>query len=392
MTTMNAVSAPSRSRTGRPALRGLSRAFLWVIGLLMAVIVVFLLLPSPIDSVAWMPPAAPDLTGVLAPNDALRSGVLIGEGEIRVPEDIAFDDQGRLYTGGSAGSEGEILRITLDGNGDVSEIETFVDTGGSPLDMRFDSNGNLIVADWGRGLISINPQGDITQLVAEETLVDGEPFRRGDGVAIGSDGTIYFSEGSRKDGEYNAFFEVIEARSYGRLLAYNPNSEEVRVLIPELYFGNGVALAPDESFVLVADQYRYRIARYWLAGEQAGTWDYFVENLPGFPHNIHYDENGLLWVALTQGRNALADNLHPYPFLKNQLAKLPESLFVASANTDPDARGAGIALAINSEGKIQQALYNPPMSLNTLSTAVPYNGALYLGSLDGQAILRYELE
>ncbi len=45
-------------------------------------------------------------------------------------------------------------------------------------------------------------------------------------------------------------------------------------------------LAPDESYVLVADQFRYQIKRFWLKGEKAGQEDIFANNLPGFVHNI----------------------------------------------------------------------------------------------------------
>lgn len=38
------------------------------------------------------------------------------------------------------------------------------------------------------------------------------------------------------------------------------------MLLKDLYFANGVALSKDESFVLVAETFQYRISRYWLKG------------------------------------------------------------------------------------------------------------------------------
>jgi hypothetical protein len=66
------------------------------------------------------------------------------------------------------------------------------------------------------------------------------------------------------------------------------------VLLKDLYFANGVALSANEDFVLVNETYRYRISRYWLKGEQAGTQDVFIDNLPGLPDNLQADA--------TQGR------------------------------------------------------------------------------------------
>ncbi|MDX1994612.1 MAG: SMP-30/gluconolactonase/LRE family protein [bacterium] len=385
--TTTVMEAHPRTKSNRSPLRLVGRVMLGLLAALLLALVIFVLLPSPIQAVAWTPPTAPELTGVLAPNDALRDGVLIAPETLFRPEDVTFDTEGRLYTGLG---DGRIMRIT-DPAGANPQIETFVDTEGYPLDMRFDGDGNLLVSDWERGLISINPDGEITTLVAIETQIDGVPFRRPDGVAIASDGMIYYGDGSWREGEYNSFYEVLEQRPWGRLLAYDPATGESRVLLPELYFANGVVLAPDEAYVLVADQYRYRIVRYWLQGEQAGSWDYLVENLPGFPHNIHFDEDGILWVALNQGRNALADLLHPYPFLKNQVAKLPGSLFVGSQTRPEDVRGTAMVLALNTDSEILLSLQNQPATWLSVSAAYRSGDSLYMAPLDGSGVLRYDL-
>ncbi len=93
-----------------------------------------------------------------------------------------------------------------------------------------------------------------------------------------------------------------------------------------LSFANGNAIEPAGRFLVVADQYRYRIARLWLTGPQAGQVDSFAENLPGFPHNLHYDTDGVLWVGLYQGRSATLDRISFRPRLKRVLAKLPATV------------------------------------------------------------------
>ncbi|GAB4466807.1 MAG: SMP-30/gluconolactonase/LRE family protein [Armatimonadaceae bacterium] len=300
-----------------------------------------------------------------------------------------------MYVGGLDGNDGIIARVTFGTDGSIENIEPFSDTEGHPIDLYFDPDGNLLVADWKRGLISIDPQGQITTLIAPETIVEGKSFRRPDGIAVGPDGTIYFSEGSRRDGTWNGVYEALEQRSWGRLLALDRATGNVRVLIPELYFGNGVTLTPDGSAVLVADQYRYRIVRYWLQGPHQRTYDFFAENLPGFVHNLHYDEAGILWAAIYQERSPVLDRFHPYPQIKNQLAKLPPALLGARSGEvrSPDDRGAGLIVALNAEGKVLRRLENPPVALNTLSTALPYKGALYIGTIEpgSSTVLRYPL-
>lgn len=72
-------------------------------------------------------------------------------------------------------------------------------------------------------------------------------------------------------------------------------------MLDGLYFANGVAVSPDQSFVLVAEMVRYRVRRYWLDGLERGTVDTFVENLPGFPDNIRSNGKGTFWIGLSLG-------------------------------------------------------------------------------------------
>jgi len=78
-----------------------------------------LLWPSPIDAVRLTLPEPPALEGALSVNDKLQRAKLLAEGQIVHPEDIAFDDAGRLYTGSS---DGNIYRVTFDEADNVVDI------------------------------------------------------------------------------------------------------------------------------------------------------------------------------------------------------------------------------------------------------------------------------
>ncbi|MEH6483793.1 MULTISPECIES: SMP-30/gluconolactonase/LRE family protein [Pseudomonas] len=344
-----------------------------VLGLLLLLIAagaIFLVItPSPIDPLAWDAPTAPTLTGVLEPNDTLMKAELVGKGKLHGPEDTAVDAQGRVYAGQA---DGTIVRI--DSN---DKVELFADTQGRPLGMDFDAQGNLIVADAYKGLLSIDPQGAIKVLTTE---ADGLPFAFTDDLDIASDGTIYFSDASSRFEQPDYLLDLLEARPWGRLLSYSPSTGKTQVLLKDLYFANGVALSAKEDFVLVNETYRYRITRYWLKGEKAGQHEVFIDNLPGLPDNLEGDRAGTFWVALPSPRKSDADFLHQHPWLKAQIAKLPRAMW-------PKATPYGLAIAIDEQGQIIQSLHDTSGShLRMITSVKPVGDYLYLGSLENDRI------
>ena len=338
------------------------------LALLVAAALYLVVTPSPIDPLAWQAPQAPLLTGVLEPNDSLMKAELLGRGQVHGPEDTAVDSQDRVYAGLH---DGRIVRI------EGERVDTFVDTGGRPLGMDFDASGHLIVADAYKGLLRINPEGQIEVLSTE---AEGVPFKFTDDLDIARDGTIYFSDASSRFEQPDYLLDLLEARPHGRLLSYNPATRETRVLLKDLYFANGVALSANEDFVLVNETYRYRITRYWLSGEKAGTHDIFIDNLPGLPDNLQGDRNGTFWVALPSPRKADADMLHRSPWAKAQLAKLPRAFW-------PKAVPYGFAIALNEQGEIIQSLHDTSGThLRMITSVKPVGDYLYLGSLDNDRI------
>ncbi|OEC35000.1 Sugar lactone lactonase YvrE [Pseudomonas cuatrocienegasensis] len=339
---------------------------------LLAVLALYLVItPSPIDPLAWEAPKAPAMTGVLEPNDTLMKAELLGRGQVHGPEDTAVDAQGRVYAGLH---DGRIVRISADG-----AVDTFANTGGRPLGMDFDASGNLIVADAYKGLLSLDPQGAIKVLTTE---ADGLPFAFTDDLDIARDGTIYFSDASSRFQQPDYLLDLLEARPHGRLLAYDPATGQTRVLLKDLYFANGVALSAKQDFVLVNETYRYRITRYWLTGDKAGSHDVFIDNLPGLPDNLQGDGKGTFWVALPTPRKADADFLHRHPWLKTQLAKLPRALW-------PKAVPYGFAIALNEQGQIVRSLHDTSGThLRMITSVKPVGDMLYFGSLDNDRIGR----
>jgi sugar lactone lactonase YvrE len=168
-------------------------------------------------------------------------------------------------------------------------------------------------------------------------------------------------------------------------LRYIPSTKSVSVLLKDLYFANGVALSKNEDFLLVNETYRYRIKRYWLKGPKVGTSDIFIDNLPGFPDGVSANRKGVFWVALFTVRNDIMDRLHPYPFLKGLLSKMPRKYW-------PKPVPYGLVLALDEEGRITQSLHEPTgKHLHEITSVEEHQGFLYLGSLHNDRIGRFKL-
>lgn len=357
---------------------GDGRRWRWaVLGVLVALTGYLVAWPVPIDPVAWAPEAAPALAGEYAPNQVLTNAevvAVVGEG----PEDVVLGPDGGWYSGLR---DGRIVRVLPDRRG-VQDVAT---TGGRPLGLAFDREGRLVVADGRRGLLRIeqgaNAPPQITVLVDE---VDGAPLSFADEVAIAPDGTIWFTEASRRWSVDEFVVDALESRPTGRLLAFDPALGTTRVALSELHFANGVAVANDGGSVFVVETFSYRVTRLWLAGERAGTSEVFVANLPGFPDNIAFADSGTLWVALAAPRNALLDRLAPHPWLRKVVARLPDAI-------KPMPKRYGLVLGLGPDGAVQHSFHDPSGRWAMLTSAVPIGDALVLGSLHGHAIGRVPL-
>lgn len=107
----------------------------------------------------------------------------------------------------------------------------------------------------------------------------------------------------------------------------------MNVLLDNLWFANGVALSPNEDFVVVSDLGRSKMVKFWLKTEKAGESETFIEGLPGVPDNLSADKNGI-WVALPLTADPqnpyLAHSMAPLPLVRKfqvRLASLIELLF-----------------------------------------------------------------
>jgi sugar lactone lactonase YvrE len=281
---------------------------------------------------------------------------------------VAFDRAGRIYAGFQ---HGRIVRFEPEGK----TYQAYAETGGRPLGLHFDSRGNLLVADAERGLLSVPPRGEIEVLTAE---ADGTPFGLADDLDIAADGTVYFSDATTKYTRESYLLDMIEHGSHGRLLAYEPSNRTTTVLLDGLSFANGVAVSPDQSFVLVCESWKYRIRRFWLEGPREGQTDIFIDNLPGFPDGVSSNGGSRFWVALVAPRIARLDSLLPFPRLRKAFFRLG---FMESDDASGPPIRYGFVLGLDTKGEVVQTLQDPTGTVyDTITSVEEHGGRLYLGS------------
>jgi sugar lactone lactonase YvrE len=351
------------------------RAGLIVLLIIVVALAYLLLAPVPITPAAWTPPTAPALSGEYAQNTRLSPVEKLSLGDGHKPEDVALDAQGKIYGGFE---DGRIVVLQPDG----TQPHVLADTHGRPLGLVFDRSDNLIVADAIKGLLSVNKAGAVKVLATE---ADGEKFGCLNDLDVGADGTIYFTEASRKFPMSQFTNDLLEHQPNGRLLALNPETQKPRTLLRDLYFANGVAVSPDQSFVLVAETGKYRIRRVWLKGPNQGQNDVFIDNLPGFPDGISSNGRDRFWLALVTPRQPLFDRLLPHPFLRKIVARLPKFL-------QPAPQRYSFVLALDTQGLVIDNLQNnSPGCYAQIANVVERNGALYFGSIGEDTLGRFRL-
>lgn len=232
-------------------------------------------------------------------------------------------DEGAVYTGTE---DGRIHRVSPGGR-----VEPVADTGGRPLGIELVPDGRLLVCDARRGVLLVDPRIGAVDLLVRE--VDGRPLRFCNNAALAADGTLYFSDSSTVHAVDEWKAEMVEVTRTGRLLRVTPDGS-VSVLVDGLAFANGVALAGDDSFVVVAETAARNLHRYRLTGPGTGTLEAFARDLPGYPDNIARGSDGLIWVTIASPRDPVVEALQRGPlWVRRGATRIPQELQPAPRRT-----------------------------------------------------------
>ncbi|WP_111655327.1 SMP-30/gluconolactonase/LRE family protein [Isoalcanivorax indicus] len=291
------------------------------------------------------------------------------------PEDVILDKKGRIYCGLEDGS---ILRMNADG----SDTHVVANTSGRPLGLDWLPDGRLLVCDCLRGLLAVDTGNGSVELLLDS--VDGKKMMICNNPAVAKDGTIYFTDSSTRYLLTEIRRDIIEHIATGRLLRRNTDGS-VDVLLDHLQFANGVVLAEDESFVLVAETGANRINRVWLKGSKKGASEIFADNLPGMPDNMSWGSDGLFWVALPSAVDKRLQLLHRLPtVIRKLIARIPEKL-------QPADQRSVLFMAFNAAGECVHFIEGNPLRFHLVTGVREKHGKIYAGSIEENAVAVIDL-
>lgn len=324
--------------------------------------------PVPVAPVVYEPEENPGLTGAFVPNDTLSAAevILLPDGRVG-PEDLAVRADGSFYTTDQTGTlylyDGKVLNP-------VAEL------GGRPLGLDIGPDGALYIADSFRGILRWT-KDHLEELVTE---VEGAPLIYANQLDVARDGTIYFSNSSdRFDPETmggtkpTSVMAIWEQTPDGYVARRLPDGV-VEEIAEGFVYANGVALSPNEDFLLIAETGRARVHKLWLTGEKAGTRDVLMDNLPGYPDNVEPMGDGTYWMAFASPR-VPAEALMPYPFLRKVIWRLGPLVRPAPIEH-------GIMVHFDGTGEILNVLQNPSGSLGITTGGRVVGDTLYVTTLD----------
>ncbi|GAA4354514.1 SMP-30/gluconolactonase/LRE family protein [Angustibacter luteus] len=281
--------------------------------------------------------------------------------------------------------DGSVLTGLVDGRIlQVSPAGALVEvarTGGRPLGLEWLPDGRVLVCDAVRGLLALEPSSGRLEVLADG--VDGERFAFCNNAAVATDGTIYFTDSSRRFGVGTWRGAVLEHAGDGRLLRRTPDGA-VDVVRDGLEFANGVALSADESWVAVAQTGGYTLERVDVRGDRQGEQERLVD-LPGFPDNIATGSDGLIWVAMASSRNRLLDRLHPrHPRLRHAVWAVPQRL-------QPGPDRMAWVMAFDPSGALVHDRQGRVDGFFMTTGVREQDGVVWMGSLAASALAWFEL-
>lgn len=289
-------------------------------------------------------------------------------------EDVAVatsgPDAGAVFTGTE---DGAVFRVSHDGR----RVDRVAETGGRPLGIEIGADGRLLVCDARRGLLDVDPAtGQVQERLSE---VRGRRMLFCNNAAVASSGDVWFSDTSTRYSIDQWKRELVECTRTGRLLKLTPDGQ-VDVVLDGLAFANGVALAPDEAFVAVAETAARTVVRYWLSGPAAGTRDLLAGDLPGYPDNISRGTDGLIWVSISSPTDPLAEAVHRLPrMLRAQVARLPDRV-------QPQPKRSVRVQAYDAGGNLVHDVDVRTDAFHLVTGVREHDGRVWLGSLDEPAV------
>lgn len=347
--------------------------------------------------------------------------IRMGEGLLFGPESLvqSLSDEEMFYCGTADGLvlqiripcatldvDGSQLKNGIEGTteseernrwGDSIEVTTVAEVGGRPLGVLELNTREILVLEAATGrLLKVDVTDGHSESLVDDSVTLTYPndmdIDREEGIVYFSDSTAVRPIFDTSSGLWStmraAQLDILSGTPSGRLLRHNLSTAVTEVLVTDIAYANGVALAPDKSFVLVCETGRYRVLRHWLSGERMGETEEFF-NAPGSPDGISRSHDGTFWLAVILPRSKPIQFIQQYSWLQWLALRVPGHIW-------PLPPAVGLAIQLDANGDILQVIRDSTGEAVAAISAVNEaqcgeNPYLLLGGLERRHVLAYAM-
>jgi hypothetical protein len=256
----------------------------------------------------------PAMDGALSPNDRLDALAPVGD-PIPGADDVVEGNDDAIYVSGG----NKVFRLSGEG---YARREVFASFDGNAGGLAFHPDGRLLVCVAGRGLVAVEAGGRQSWLAGELHCLTS--------VVASPDGTIFLTDGTTAFAPGDWSRDLMAKNRLGRLLCCGADLSAPRLLLGDLAYPNGLAIASGELWFTEA--WSHRVSRAPINGREIGRALPVIGNLPGYPARLSPISGGGFWLSLFALRTHLVEFvLREDEYREEMIRTIPPSLWVAPA-------------------------------------------------------------
>lgn len=344
--------------------------------------------------------AIPVLDGALHPNNRIDECEVVKE-SLAMPDDLVIDQNGTVYLS----CENKVLKFpTLD----EEQYSVYAEFKGITGGLNFHPDGRLLVCVGGEGVWLVDHSGapEKIELSLEKPLLSPTC------IAVGPDGGIYITEGSSQHSLENWVRDLMEKRSDGRLIHFDPQTKKSKVLLSKLKYPHGICFNTAGDSLILTESWAHRISRYPLNDIRAERGEDFMRNLPGYPARIIAAAEDTYWVALFARRTQLIELvLVEKQYRTEMMRQIEPAYWIAPSITPAQSyleplqggqikqlgvmkpwappRSYGLVIRVDSHGEVKESLHcRSEGERHGITGLYQHLGQLYLVSKGGGYLLK----
>lgn len=166
--------------------------------------------------------------------------------------------------------------------------------------LTFDQQGRLLVAGWGgRTVWRMELDGSMRTLASQ---YGGKKLNSPNDIIVRSDGLIYFTDSFGALSNVGMGFEDVQRyMDIAGVFCVTPDGEELRLVIPDVFYPNGLCFSPDEGAFYVNDSRLGLINVYDVIADGSITngrlFYKAVGHEPGIPDGMKCDTEGNIYCT-----------------------------------------------------------------------------------------------